>query len=715
MQSKILTPAMYAREASGGKWYAAKHIMEMDRAIVNAFAGLGPKRIIVQLPPRHGKSEYFSKYLQAWFAGSFPDKTAILASYEADFAAGWGRKARDLLDETGHWFGVSVNSSSKAANRWGIQGHDGGMMTAGAGGPITGKGAHLLTVDDIVKNAEEASSKTIRDKHWDWWQSTAYTRIEPGGVAVVVMCLTGDTLVMLADGTQKPIRDIRPMDEVATYDQGRLTRSRVLNWADQGEDDVFTITTKSGATVKANARHPFLVDRNGDEVWVKTGQLKPGDRILRVTGVNGRVCCVPKTAAKSQSLAKVGVPNITGNTGQKQESDRRLIIPRHGVTSECVIGTASVKPNTKSYSKSKTACVQSASSRPVKTLGLTGVESSVSTIVTKQERSEGFCATTATSQLVTPKPKQCFCQPLSTYEITGDPVVSVVASGREVVYDIQVEATENFIANGLVSHNTRWHQDDLAGRLIADMEDGGEEWLVINFPAICEMETDSIGRSKGDALWPKRYSVEDLKRIERTLGPRWWAALYQQRPAPLEGGLFKRDWLPKKEVPTSFKRTVRAWDLAGTEGDGDWTAGVLLAYDRLGKFYVVDVVRGQWGPSRRDEIIHATAKKDGSATQVVIEQEPGSAGKAVVEYIKKKLKGYSVKAFKPTGPKEIRAEPFASQCGAGTVTVATADWNYDFIEELCMFPNGTHDDQVDAAAMAFQQLSGATGGLWSGA
>lgn len=139
------------------------------------------------MPPRHGKSELCSKYLPAWAIGTFPDWRVILTSYEAQFAAQWGRKARDILEEWGpQAFGISVSKKSSAADRWDIEGHEGGMQTAGAGGPITGKGAHLLIVDDPIKNDEDAHSPVMREKIWDWWQSTAYTRLEPDGTAIVI-------------------------------------------------------------------------------------------------------------------------------------------------------------------------------------------------------------------------------------------------------------------------------------------------------------------------------------------------------------------------------------------------------------------------------------------------------------------------------------------------------------------------------------------------
>lgn len=144
-------------------------------------------RLLITLHPRSGKSEFISKYYPAWLLGKDQDHRIILASYEADFAAEWGRKVRDLLDEHGdRLFGIKLRQDSKAADHWQVANGIGGMQTCGVGGPLTGKGAATLLVDDDFKNAEEANSETIRAKKWDWFTTAAYTRLEPGGAIVKV-------------------------------------------------------------------------------------------------------------------------------------------------------------------------------------------------------------------------------------------------------------------------------------------------------------------------------------------------------------------------------------------------------------------------------------------------------------------------------------------------------------------------------------------------
>jgi predicted phage terminase large subunit-like protein len=164
----------------------ARHLEMLNRKLVDVAEGRS-RRLIVTMPPRHGKSSIISQYFPAWYLGRYPDRRVILTSYEADFAAGWGRKVRDVLAECGaEYFGVRVRSDSSAANRWDLEGHAGGMVTAGVGGPITGRGADIFLCDDPIKNAEEAASEAIRERNKDWWRSTAYTRLEPGGSVVVV-------------------------------------------------------------------------------------------------------------------------------------------------------------------------------------------------------------------------------------------------------------------------------------------------------------------------------------------------------------------------------------------------------------------------------------------------------------------------------------------------------------------------------------------------
>lgn len=162
-----------------------KHLKLLNNLLLDVSEGK-IDRLMVTMPPRHGKSELCSKYFPAWYLGTHPEDRIILTSYEADFAATWGQKVRDIFKEHKDIYGVNVNDRSAARNRWDISGHRGGMGTAGVGGPITGKGAEILIIDDPVKNAEQANSPTFREKAKEWYRSTAYTRLTPSGKVILI-------------------------------------------------------------------------------------------------------------------------------------------------------------------------------------------------------------------------------------------------------------------------------------------------------------------------------------------------------------------------------------------------------------------------------------------------------------------------------------------------------------------------------------------------
>lgn len=176
-----------AEAISNGRWKAAPHLELIDHLLLE-LSRRHISRLIINLPPRHGKSELISKYFPAWYLSQFPGHRIILTSYESSFASSWGRKVRGLIEEFGETtLGIGIDPSSKAVDNFTLAGTEGGMSCAGAGGAITGKGADLLIIDDPVKNDAEAHSPVIRENIWEWFISTAFTRLEPGGIVVIVM------------------------------------------------------------------------------------------------------------------------------------------------------------------------------------------------------------------------------------------------------------------------------------------------------------------------------------------------------------------------------------------------------------------------------------------------------------------------------------------------------------------------------------------------
>jgi len=261
---------------------------------------------------------------------------------------------------------------------------------------------------------------------------------------------------------------------------------------------------------------------------------------------------------------------------------------------------------------------------------------------------------------------------------------------------------------------TRWDVDDLIGRLLKLHPD---VWEVIKLPAIAE-ENDPLGRQPGEALWPERYDVKALEAIKESMGTYWWQAEYQQDPLASMLGLVNRTWFPTIDVPPHRLRLemVRHWDLASTQEAGDWTVGALIAKDlQFPLTYILDIQRAQLSPLGVENLVRATAERDGRDVKIRIEEEPGASGKAVTDhYIRDVLPEYDVKGVRATGPKEARARAFLAAAEAGRVRLLKAPWNDAMIEEFMTFPNGDHDDQVDAVCGGYNELyqRKARAGVW---
>lgn len=168
-------------------WHHEKIAQELEH--IEAFGDRDYKILIVTVPPRHGKSQQCSVDFPAWYLGRNPQKEIIIASYSAELAHTFGAKTRDKVDSEQFraiFPEVKLKEDDKAKGAWRTN-KAGGYMAAGVGGPITGRGGNILLIDDPVKNREEAESEVMREKIWDWFTSTAFTRLEPQGVAIVIM------------------------------------------------------------------------------------------------------------------------------------------------------------------------------------------------------------------------------------------------------------------------------------------------------------------------------------------------------------------------------------------------------------------------------------------------------------------------------------------------------------------------------------------------
>lgn len=266
---------------------------------------------------------------------------------------------------------------------------------------------------------------------------------------------------------------------------------------------------------------------------------------------------------------------------------------------------------------------------------------------------------------------------------------------------------------------TRWHEDDIAGRILPEGWNGesgdilcrdGNTWRVLCLQAEATQPTDPLGRKPGEMLWKEWFTPAHWQQFRGEA--RMWGALFQQIPRPLDGNMFKPDKIEIVEMlPAGYIKWVRGWDLAATEGGGKYTAGVRLGVHRESGKLVIHphIVHGQWGPGNRDTKIQMAAIEDGRTVVQDIPDDPGAGGTAQTEYIVKKLRGYPVVFGPESGDKGTRAMPIAAEVNVGNVMMVNNPLVRTMREELRSFPNGTYTDLGDALSRAYARLFPAAG------
>lgn len=414
-----------------GKWKRAKHLQLVCNKLEKVLSGKC-KRLMIFMPPRHGKSMSVTETFPSYFLGKFPDKRVIEVSYGEDLAQRFGTRNRDKVIEFGHkLFGIDLSQVQSKKTSWNIEGHDGGMISVGVGGGITGNGADLLIIDDPIKSREEAESETYRNKLVQEYQSSMLTRLHADAAIIIIL--------------------------------------------------------------------------------------------------------------------------------------------------------------------------------------------------------------------------------------------------------------------------TRWHEDDLAAQIL---KSEGEDWEVLSLPAICDdEEIDLLKRKLGETLWPEQgYDFKWAEKRKKSVGLYAWNSLYQQRPTPLEGGLFKRKWWRfYKVLPSDVKSFTQSWDCTFKDKpSSDFVVGQVWG-DRGADFFLIDQIRGRMSFTETIEAIRQMSYKYPKARAKLIEDKAN--GSAAMDVLKKELSGLI--AIEPEGGKFTRANAVSPYAEAGNIWLpdpSIAPWVKDFIDEFSSFPNGAHDDQVDATS-----------------
>ncbi len=730
-------------EAMWPTFIGGRHHLKMADAFERVANG-SCKRLIINMPPRHTKSEFASYLLPAWFLGTYPNKKIIQCSNTAELAVGFGRKVRNLVDTEDYqsiFPDLLLQTDSKAAGRWNTS-KGGDYFAIGVDGTVTGKGADLLIIDDPHSEQEAKLAETspgIYDKVYEWYTSGPRQRLQPGAAIVIVMCMTGDTPVLRPDGSETPLKDLRVGDEVATYDNGVMSLARVTNHQSNGVDEVFTVQTRSGITVKANERHPFLVEHDGVRKWTRLRDLTPGMSLVRTTVVTApqdhnvnpdyafNASLVSATTAetpmrhtdpwaitvsgrvKRARAVRLFAALVSARLATRNNIPLRPLLLRSAAPAALNIATVSLSSSTMPWSRSGATGVMCVGNpHPPRTPARIGMVSCASTIATTLVAFVGYCATTATSLWGTVKTRIRSAKLRSTYSFTEDEIISITPAGREEVFDVEVERTENFIANGVVSHNTRWAKTDLTGKVLkAAAQRGGEEWEVIEFPAILP---------SGNPLWPEFWSLKELEALKEELPNSKWMAQYQQNPTSDSAAIVKREWwqIWDSDKPPRCEFVLQSWDTAFEKSQrSDYSAlttwGVFYHPDASGieqaNIILLNAFRERMEfPTLKQEAIDQY--KEWQPDSIIIEKK-ASGAPLIYEM---RAMGIPVQEFTPTkgNDKISRLNAVSDLFASGRVWAPNTHWAEEVINEVAEFPSGEFDDYVDSVSLALRRFR--TGG-----
>lgn len=301
---------------------------------------------------------------------------------------------------------------------------------------------------------------------------------------------------------------------------------------------------------------------------------------------------------------------------------------------------------------------------------------------------------------------------------------------RQTVWDWWTSTGSTRLAPGapVVVVQTRWHEDDLAGRLVANQDPEGFTWRVVNIPAVADHDpnkgqTDPLGREPGEFMESARRdekthharSVAEWQSIRVEKGTRDWTAMYQGRPSPAEGGILKRDWWQRYHTPLWLEEggsryvvdrdveVIQSWDLAFKDTKtSDYVCGQV--WMRRGvEAFLLDQVHGRFDfVATCTEIVNLSRKWPQAAAKIV---EDKANGPAVIAALQQKVGGLIPE--EPTGSKVARASavsPFIEARNVWIPNDVLAPWADGFIEECAGFPNAAHDDRVDAMTQALNRL-----------
>lgn len=305
--------------------------------------------------------------------------------------------------------------------------------------------------------------------------------------------------------------------------------------------------------------------------------------------------------------------------------------------------------------------------------------------------------------------------------IIDDPIKDAAeansATFRDRVWDWYVTTLYTRLSpkSGVLLGMTRWHEDDLAGRLIKEIENGGDKWQILSFPAIAEHDEEH--RKEGEVLHPERYDIERYLKIKNTIGSYAWTALYQQHPTTKGGEIIKGAWFKRFDVLPRLSRVGVFMDTAQKTGEqNDYSVLLLAGLGIDGAVYLIDLKRGKWDAVELENTTKDFyAKHKPTYAGLIFYIEDKSSGTGLIQKIKRE-NNIPAKAVTPQKDKYTRVLDVVGYIESGYVNLPSSGaWVSDFIDECEKFTatnSHLHDDQVDTLTMAISEFKNKPSGIW---
>lgn len=746
---RLLPFVMRMREDYKPGWVHRRIALALEKFSDDVIAEKSP-RLMISMPPRHGKSLLASQLFPSWHLGRAPTHEVIAAAYALSLPMEFSRTVRDILREPDYQrlFDTRLSPDSQNVEAWKTT-KGGGYRAAGVGGPLTGHGAH---------------------------------------------CFPAGTPVLTNEGVLS-IEQVTTAHSVVSFDTmtGSITQSPVKATHTHVEDDqLCEITTVAGRAVRATADHRFFVPGVG---WVEARNLKAGDPVLCVDGrdsvwqlrqTSGETVVRGHEGASPRLQVNSLLEDLHGNLTAGDLSDLRRASAKSapeilldGVLAEPETAEhkdlSAVRSGVPTEDQSSTVLFSGLRQSSARTSDGRRRESALQgrnelcTLVPPDALSDPVAGQRAVRSLRSDHGLACSpCRrggteqsggqsdhalsnlPPEAPQVQYDSVSSVVrvGIGCEQVYDIQVGGTSCYFAGTLLAHNcaivddpvknweeaqsdtilesiwrwytstfysrlapgagvlviqTRWNDRDLSGRLRTAMDDGsGDQWEILEFEALASK--DEAFRAKGEALHPERYNRDFLLQIQKQ-DPIVFETLYQQKPTSESGGYFQPEMfrLYDELPPSKELRWYATWDLAITANErSNYSVGIAYAVDSKGDIFVADLIRERM---EAYELVEAIIDQYFRRQPEVTAMERGHIQLALGPYLDSRIaerKAYGLNLVDiPPGrkDKEARARSIQGLMRQGRVFFPRdAPWLDSFRLEMLSFPNGKFDDTVDAMA-----------------